>query len=111
MTRERFVWDEKGRLKQRIVSGSLDSQINGTYSFYYKTPCDSVRVVPVDYVMNWDALSEKGKYNGSFGKMPEKGDPEYEDFARNPYEFRGSPELLARQQKRCEDYKKSLKKK
>ncbi|MCQ2125420.1 MAG: hypothetical protein MJZ25_14675 [Fibrobacter sp.] len=110
MTRERFVWDEKGRLKQRIVSGPLNSKINGTYDFFYKTPCDSVRVEPVDYVVDWDALSEKGKYDGSFGKMPEKDDPEYAEFAKNPYEFEATPELLERQKKRCEDYKKSLKK-
>ena len=54
---------------------------------------------------------QQGRYDGSFGKIPEMGDPEYEDFAANPYSFRQSEELLERQKKRCEDYKKSLKKK
>ncbi|MCQ2092194.1 MAG: hypothetical protein MJY85_05895 [Fibrobacter sp.] len=106
---KKYVWNNEGRLQERIVWNSKNNS-EERYLFHYGSPCDSIRVNPVD-LYRLDGVSVKGKYNGSFGKMPEKGDPEYEDFARDPYEFRASPELLARQQKRCEDYKKSLKKK
>jgi len=107
----KFVWDENGRLKRRIIwdMGNLYG-LNGTYEFIYKSPCDTIHVIPEDRVWGWDAM-QKGRYDGSFGKIPEMGDPEYEDFATNPYSFRQSEYLLERQKKRCEDYKKSLKKK
>lgn len=109
---ESFVWDEQGRLKERTLWNTYDPYgLNGTYNFIYGSPCDSVRVSPIDYYLQgWDSRSEKGKFNGSFGKIPEKGDSEYEAFAENPYDFEASPKLLERQKKRCEDYRKSLKK-
>ena len=107
----RFVWDKKGRLKQRIIWDMGNPYgLNGTYEFIYKSPCDTIRVVPEDRVWGWDGAIE-GRYDGSFGKIPEMGDPEYENFAAAPYSFRQSEELLERQKKRCADYKKSLKKK
>lgn len=113
--REEFVWDEKGRLKQRILWQSDDAgDMNGSYNFVYKTACDLVHVEPVDYYFNWDAKSKKGFYDGSFGKIPEKGDPGYNLFVEDPYGVKfdkaTSDSILVRQQKRCEDYKKSLKK-
>lgn len=107
-----YVWDEQGRLKERTLWNTYDPYgLNGTYNFIYGSPCDSVRVSPIDYYLQgWDSRSEKGKFNGSFGKIPEKGDSEYEAFAENPYDFEASPKLLERQKKRCEDYRKSLKK-
>lgn len=121
---KRYVWDEKGRLKQRILWELGNPYgLNGTYEFIYKSPCDPVQVVPEDREMGWDAML-KGRYDGSFGKIPEMGDPEYEKFAKNPYGFPSSgvgphdktPEetlrdIRERQKKRCEDYQKSQKKK
>ena len=121
----RYAWDEKGRLKQRILWELGNPYgLNGTYEFIYKSPCDPVQVVPEDREMGWDAM-QKGRYHGSFGKIPEMGDPEYESFANEPYPslILGGPgltpfnsdesqkKILERQKKRCEDYKKSLKKK
>ena len=120
----RYVWDEKGRLKQRILWELGNPYgLNGTYEFIYKSPCDPVKVVPEDREWGWDAM-QKGRYDGSFGKIPELGDPGYEAFVENPYAFPSSgigphdrtPEeilkdIRERQKKRCEDYKKSLKKK
>ena len=120
----RYVLDEKGRLKQRILWELGNPYgLNGTYEFIYKSPCDPVQVVPEDREMGWDAM-QKGRYDGSFGKIPEMGDPEYASFAKNPYPslVLDGPDLtpfnsdesqkaiLERQMKRCEDYKKSLKK-
>lgn len=106
----RFIWDEKGRLKQRIIWDMGNPYgLNGTYEFIYKSPCDTIRVIPEDRVRGWDGMLE-GRYNGSFGKIPEMGDPEYEEFAKDPYSFSQTEELLERQKKRCEDYKKSQKK-
>lgn len=120
----RYVWDEKGRLKQRILWELGNPYgLNGTYEFIYKSPCDPVQVVPEDREMGWDAM-QKGRYDGSFGKIPEMGDPEYASFAKNPYPslVLDGPDLtpfnsdesqkaiLERQMKRCEDYKKSLNK-
>ena len=121
----RYVWDEKGRLKQRILWELGNPYgLNGTYEFIYKSPCDPVQVVPEDREMGWDAM-QKGRYDGSFGKIPEMGDPEYNSFAEDPYPSlvldgpgltpfnsdESQKKILERQKKRCEDYKKSLKKK
>lgn len=113
---ERYWWDEKGRLQKRSVwnSGEFD-RLNGIYTFVYGTPCDTVRVVPVDYVGEYNQLSDKGRYDGTFGKIPDISDPEYAEYAKEPYPSssifdRKNDSLLKRQQKRCEDYKKSLKK-
>jgi len=107
--KETIVWDSLGRLKQRELWYSNDVlELNSSYTYIYGSPCDSVRVDPVDYPMNFYA--ESGVYDGSYGLMPEIQDPEYEEFAKDPYEFEATPELLERQKKRCEDYKKSLKK-
>ncbi len=120
----RYVWNEKGRLKQRILWELGNPYgLNGTYEFIYKSPCDPVRVIPEDREWGWDAM-QKGRYDGSFGKIPEMGDPEYASFAKNPYPslVLDGPDLtpfnsdesqkaiLERQMKRCEDYKKSLNK-
>lgn len=111
---EQYVWDEKGRMLQRSVWSSDQPSLNKNYTFVYGSPCDTVRVYPIDDIDRF-GTNKKGRYDGSFGKMPEIGDPEYVQFAENPYlvsifvqEDDGS--LLARQKKRCEDYKKSLKK-
>lgn len=116
----RYVWDGKGRLKQRIL-WELNNPygLNGTYEFIYKSPCDPVKVVPEDREWGWDAM-QKGRYDGTFGKIPEVGDPEYKSFAEDPYpesivnaKSFSTPEsqkaILERQKKRCEDYKKSKK--
>ena len=120
----RYVWDEKGRLKQRILWELGNPYgLNGTYEFIYKSPCDPVQVVPEDREMGWDAM-QKGRYDGSFGKIPEMGDPEYASFTKDPYPslVLDGPDLtpfnsdesqkaiLERQKKRCADYKKSLNK-
>ena len=120
----RYVWDEKGRLKQRILWELGNPYgLNGTYEFIYKSPCDPVQVVPEDREMGWDAM-QKGRYDGSFGKIPEMGDPEYASFTKDPYPslVLDGPDLtpfnsdesqkaiLERQKKRCKDYKKSLNK-
>lgn len=119
----RYVWDEKGRLKQRILWELGNPYgLNGTYEFIYKSPCDPVKVVPEDREWGCDAM-QKGRYDGSFGKIPEMGDPEYASFAEDPYPsivFDGpgltpfnsdesQKTILERQKKRCEDYKKSKK--
>ncbi len=121
---KRYVWDEKGRLKQRILWELGNPYgLNGTYEFIYKSPCDPVQVVPEDREMGWDAM-QKGRYDGSFGKIPEMGDPEYASFAKDPYPSlvldgpgltpfnsdESQKTILERQKKRCEDYKKSLNK-
>ncbi|MBR4784475.1 MAG: hypothetical protein IK012_04385 [Fibrobacter sp.] len=120
----RYVWDEKGRLKQRILWELGNPYgLNGTYEFIYKSPCDPVKVVPEDREWGWDAM-QKGRYDGTFGKIPEVGDPEYNSFAEDPYPSmvldgpgltpfnsdESQKTILERQKKRCEDYKKSLKK-
>ena len=120
----RYVWDEKGRLKQRILWELGNPYgLNGTYEFIYKSPCDPVQVVPEDREMGWDAM-QKGRYDGSFGKIPEMGDPEYASFTKDPYPSlvldgpgltpfnsdESQKAILERQKKRCKDYKKSLNK-
>jgi len=112
---ERYVWNEQGRIQQRSVWSSDRPNLNNDYTFVYGTPCDAVRVYPVDDIDRFGA-SEKGRYDRSFGKMPEVGDPEYIQFAKDPYPAsifvqKVNDSILIRQQKRCEDYKKSLKKK
>jgi hypothetical protein len=47
---------------------------------YGKTLKDTVRVAPSDEGFNY----HRG-YNGTAGKIPEEGTPDYEIFARNPY--------------------------
>ncbi len=121
----RYVWDEKGRLKQKILWELGNPYgLNGTYEFIYKSPCDPVKVVPEDREWGCDAM-QGGRYDGSFGKIPEMDDPEYKSFAEDPYPLlvlngpnhtsfnsdESQKKILERQKKRCEDYKKSLKKK
>lgn len=121
----RYVWDEKGRLKQRILWELGNPYgLNGAYEFIYKSPCDPVKVVPEDREWGCDAM-QGGRYDGSFGKIPEMDDPEYKSFAEDPYPLlvvngpnhtsfnsdESQKKILERQKKRCEDYKKSLKKK
>lgn len=121
----RYVWDEKGRLRQRILWELGNPYgLNGTYEFIYKSPCDPVKVVPEDREWGCDAM-QGGRYDGSFGKIPEMDDPEYKSFAEDPYPLlvlngpnhtsfnsdESQKKILERQKKRCEDYKKSLKKK
>lgn len=112
-SRELYSWDEKGRLSSRTLwTSNNGGTLDGTYVFSYGSPCDPIVVNPIDREVVFGEVSSKGRYHGSFGKMPEVGDPEYDEFAENPYSIlktKGT-KLLVRQQKRCEDYKKSLKK-
>jgi len=101
---EQYFW-EKGKLVKTIFKGV-------TRNFIYGTPCDYVIVTPSD-----DALKEgidfnpPPMYNKSFGLIPEENDPEYEKFKRYPYSYYAPTELLEKQKRRCEEYKKSQKKK
>ncbi|MCQ2089791.1 MAG: hypothetical protein MJY93_06040 [Fibrobacter sp.] len=112
-SQEIYTWDDKGRLVQRVVRDfNNDLRISGTYRLKYGSPCDSVFVDPVDYENTFEG--RKSRFNGTFGLIPEMGDPEYEMFAKTPYSDMPrnvADSILIRQQKRCEDYKKSLKKK
>jgi hypothetical protein len=50
--------------------------------FYGKTVQETVRVIPSDEGFNYHS-----GYNGTAGKMPEEGTPEYEIFAMEPYGY------------------------
>ena len=113
-----FFW-EKDRLTKTILNWDGISE----YIFTYGSPCDPVIVEPPDWLTESTIT-----YHKSFGFIPEKGDPGYEGFKTHPYHYRASPvvkeplykeppyhyrpapELLERQKKRCEEYKKSQKK-
>jgi hypothetical protein len=101
---EQYFW-EKGRLAKTIFKGV-------TRNFIYGAPCDSVIVTPSDYALK-DGIdfNPPPVYNKSFGLIPEENDLEYEKFKRNPYLYYAPIELLERQKARCEEYKKTQKKK
>ena len=101
---EHYFW-EKGRLVKTIIKGV-------ERVFTYGTPCDSVIVNPSDlHQMGQVDISSPPVYNKSFGLLPEETDHEYENFKRNPYRYYAPPSLLEKQKARCEDHKKSQKKK
>lgn len=117
--KEKYFWDNYGRLMQSVYwdSDNVFEQ-NGTYTYRYGSPCDSIRVgfsdetnTLIEPVPKGDFSLDLNRFDGTFGMMPDVGDPEYKNFTKDPYEFEATPELLERQKKRCEDYKKSLKKK
>jgi hypothetical protein len=73
LTSERYEW-KNGRLTRMTANGVVRNYIYG------KTLQDMVRVVPSDEGFNF----HRG-YNGTAGKIPEEGTPEYEIFAMEPY--------------------------
>jgi hypothetical protein len=100
---EQYFW-EKGKLMKTIIYGV-------ERNFIYGSPCDSVIVEPPDITMSdSDVRFSSMVYHKSFGLIPEEKDPEYENFARGPYQYYARPELLERQKVRCEEYKEKQKK-
>jgi hypothetical protein len=73
LTSEKYEW-KNGRLVRMIANG-----VERKYT-YGKTLRDTVYVIPSDEGFNYHS-----GYNGTAGKMPEEGTPEYEIFARSPY--------------------------
>jgi len=74
---EQYEW-KNGRLAKTIIDGVTRSYIYG------KTLRDTVRVIPSD---NWIRDYYNSGYNGTAGKIPEEGTPEYGIFARWPYRY------------------------
>jgi len=70
---QKYEW-KNGRLTRMAANGVVRNYIYG------KTLQDTVRVVPSDEDFNY----HRG-YNGTTGKIPEEGTPEYEIFSLNPY--------------------------
>jgi hypothetical protein len=70
---QRYEW-KNGRLVRMTANGVVRNYIYG------KTLSDTVRVVPSDEGFNY----HRG-YNGTAGKIPEEGTPDYETFSLNPY--------------------------
>ncbi|MDR0516504.1 MAG: hypothetical protein LBH25_05605 [Fibromonadaceae bacterium] len=70
---QRYEW-KNGRLVRMTANGIVRNYIYG------KTLNDTVRVVPSDEGFNY----HRG-YNGTAGKIPEEGAPDYETFSLNPY--------------------------
>jgi hypothetical protein len=101
---ERYFW-KNSRLVKTVLRGV-------ERIFIYGTPCDSVIVEPPDVVpASWD-FGRPLVYNKSFGLIPEEKDPEYHKFKMFPYGgYHITSELLERQKARCEEYKKSQRKK
>jgi len=102
---ERYFW-KNGRLVKTILGGV-------ERVFIYGTPCDSVIVEPPEAAepASWD-FGRSPVYNKSFGLIPEENDPEHGDFKMFPYSsYHITSGLLERQKARCEEYKKSQKKK
>jgi len=79
---EQYEW-KNGRLAKTIIDGVARNYIYG------KTLRDTVRVIPPD---NWTRDYYNSGYNGTAGKMPEEGTPEYGIFARWPYGYALSEE-------------------
>jgi hypothetical protein len=70
---QRYEW-KNGRLIRMTANGVVRNYIYG------KTLQDTVRVEPTD-----DGFNYHRGYNGTVGKIPGEGTPEYEIFARSPY--------------------------
>jgi hypothetical protein len=70
---QKYEW-ENGRLVRMTANGVVRNY------FYGKTLRDPVRVEPSDEGFNY----HRG-YNGTAGKIPEEGTPDYEIFSRDPY--------------------------